>query len=262
MNVYIMTDMEGISGICRGGQCASGSADWEKSRPLVEAEFNAAVAGAAAGEARRIVVNDAHGGGQGNIRIEEMDDRAEYERPLGGGNMMPALADGKFDVGFHIGAHAMAGTQDAFLDHTQSSGSWHNFWVNGKLWGELAQFAAYMGHFNIPLVLVTGDEAACAEARELLGKIETVAVKTALGRQLARCMTPGAAHRKIQEAAGRALHLKKKVEPFKVKLPAEVVIEFNRSSHADSAAANPGIERVDARTVRKTAETAREIVGW
>lgn len=262
MNVYIMTDMEGISGICRRGQCASGSEEWEKSRPLVEADFNAAVAGAAAGEARRIVVNDAHGGGQGNIRIENMDERGEYERPLGGGNMMPALVDGKFDVGFHIGAHAMAGTQDAFLDHTQSSASWHNYWVNGEKWGELAQFAAYMGHFGVPMVLVTGDEAACAEARELLGKIETVPVKTALGRQLARCMPPKVAHRKIQEAAARALGLKKKIKPFKVKLPAEVTVEFNRSDTADAVAASPGIERVGARTVRRIAETARELVGW
>jgi D-amino peptidase len=120
-----------------------------------------------------------------------------------------------------------------------------------------------MGHFGVPLVMVTGDEAACREARELLGnEIETVVVKTALGRQAARCLAPKLARQRIQEAATRALRLKDRVKPFQPKLPAEVLIEFHRSDIADSVACRPGIERVDARTVRKTATTARELVGW
>jgi D-amino peptidase len=261
MNVYIMTDMEGISGIKRQEQCQCSKPEWLGSLPLMEAEFNAAVAGAAAGGGRRIVVNDAHGGGD-NIRLEHMDRRAEYERPVGGGNMMPALLEGGFEVGFHIGAHAMAGTQDAFLDHTQSSVTWHNYRVNGEKWGELAQFAAYMGHFDVPLVLVSGDQAACDEARKLLGEeLETVVVKQALGRRHARCLPPAVANEKIQEAAARALRLKDRLKPFKVKLPAEVEIEFNCSSQADGFASLPGFERVDARTVRKIARSARELVG-
>ena len=257
-----MTDMEGISGICRQGQVRTGTEEWKLSVPLAEGDFNAAIAGAALAGARRIVLNDAHGGGN-NIRIENMDERAEYERPLGGGNMMPALLGGGFDLAFHIGAHAMAGTQDAFLDHTQSSLSWHNYRVNGQRWGEIAQFAAYLGHFGVPLVLVTGDEAACREARELLGsEIETVAVKTALGRRAARCLATKVARQRIQEAAGRALRLKDRIKPFQPKLPAEVVVEFHSSDVADSVACSPGVERVDARTVRKTAATARELVGW
>ncbi len=261
MNVYIMTDMEGISGIKRQEQCKSNSEEWLRALPLMEAEFNSAVAGAASSGARRIVVNDAHGGGD-NIRLEQMDRRAEYERPVGGGNMMPALLEGGFDVGFHIGAHAMAGTQNAFLDHTQSSVAWHNYRVNGEKWGELAQFAAYMGHFDVPLVLVSGDQAACDEARALLGEqIETVAVKQALGRRHARCLPPAVANERVQEAAARAPHLKDSLKPFKVQLPAEVEIEFNCSSQADGFASLPGFERVNARTVRKIAQSARELVG-
>ncbi len=262
MNVYVMTDMEGISGINRQEQCRSNTDEWRRSLPLLEAEFNAAIAGAVTGGARRVVLCDAHSCGD-NLRLSEMDARAEYERPLGGGNMMPALLHASFDVGFHIGAHAMSGTQDAFLDHTQSSVDWHNYWVNGQKWGELAQFAAYMGHFEVPLVLVSGDDAACIEARELLGEaLETVAVKTALGRRHARCIPPELARERIQEAAARALKLKNKAKPFKVKLPAEVTIEFNSTSMADRVAAAPGVERVNARTVRKTAQSARELVGW
>jgi D-aminopeptidase len=58
------------------------------------------------------------------------------------------------------------------------------------------------------------------------------------------------------------MRLKGKVKPLKVKLPAEVTVEFNGSDLADAAACAPGVERVDARTVRKTARTALELVGW
>jgi D-amino peptidase len=263
MNVYVMTDMEGISGLNSAEQCRSGKPQWEAARTLMEGDFNAAIAGAAAAGAARIVLNDAHGGGNGNIRVENMDERAEYERPQGGANMMPALNDGKFDVGFHIGAHAMAGTANAFLSHTQSSVAWHNYSVNGERWGEIAQFAAYLGHFDVPLVLVTGDEAACAEARKLLGEeIDTVAVKTGIGRQRARCLAPAVARARIQEAAARAVRLSARVKPFKPKFPVEVEIEFHYSSTADRVACSPGMERVDGRTVRKTASNARELVGW
>jgi D-amino peptidase len=263
MNVYVMTDMEGISGISSREQCRTGGVAWEAAKALMEADFNAAVAGASAGGASRIVLNDAHGGGDGNIRLEKMDGRAEYERPQGGANMMPALNDGKFDVGFHVGAHAMAGTLDAFLCHTQSSASWHNYRVNGERWGEIAQFAAYMGHFGVPLVLVTGDDAACREAHELLGdEIETVAVKSAVGRQRARCLSPAAARERIQEAAARAIRLGEKVKPFRPAFPAEVDFEFNSSEFADRAACSPGVERINGRTVRKVARNARELVGW
>jgi len=260
MNVYIMTDMEGISGITRRDQVWCGTAAWRESLALAEADFNAAVAGAATGGARRIVLCDAHGGGA-NIRVENMDGRAEYERPVGAGNIMPALAAAKFDLALMIGAHAMAGTQGAFLEHTQSSFTWHNYLVNGQRWGEIAQFAAYLGHFDVPMVMVTGDEAACREAREFLGEVETVVVKQALCRQHARALPLAAARKAIEEAAARALRLAGRIKPFKVKLPAEVRVEFHTAETADGFARKPGVKRVDGRTVGWTANTARQLVG-
>jgi D-amino peptidase len=260
MNVYIMTDMEGISGVSRREQVWCGTGTWREALAQAEADFNAAVAGAAAGGARRIVLCDAHGGGN-NIRIENMDGRAEYERPVGAGRIMPALADAKFDVALMIGAHAMAGTQGAFLEHTQSSFTWHNYLVNGQRWGEIAQFAAYLGHFDVPMVMVTGDEAACREARELLGEIETVVVKQTLNRQYARVLPLAAVRKAIEEAAARALRLAGRIKPLKVKLPAEVRVEFHSAETADSFARKPGVKRLDGRTVGWTAKDARELIG-
>ncbi|HOX07119.1 MAG TPA: M55 family metallopeptidase [Planctomycetota bacterium] len=260
MNVYIMTDMEGVSGVVRREQVSPGTAPWREALQFAEADFNAAVAGAAAGGARRIVLCDAHGGGN-NIRLEKMDGRAEYERPVGARRIMPALEEAKFDAGFMVGAHAMAGTQGAFLEHTQSSFTWHNYTVDGRRWGEIAQFAAWLGHFDVPLVLVTGDEAACREAREFLGEVETATVKTTLCRQYARSLPPAAAHKAIEEAAARALRLVGRARPFKPKFPADVRIEFHRADTADGAARRPGVKRLDGRTVGWTANSALELIG-
>lgn len=259
MNVYIMTDMEGISGISRVEQTSPPSAPWRESLALLEGDFNAAISGAAAGGARRIVLCDAHCGG-GNLRIDNMDGRAEYERSAGVRNWMPALSGAKFDAGFMIGAHARAGTPEAFLDHTQSSRDWHEYRLDGRPLGEIGQVAAWMGALDVPLVLVTGDEAACREARELLGEVETAAVKTALGRRFARCLPPAAMRKAIEEAAVRALRLVGRAKPFAVKFPAEVQIEFQRPDAAERLARRPGARLLDGRKVAWTANSVRELV--
>jgi len=110
-----------------------------------------------------------------------------------------------------------------------------------------------------PVVLVTGDEAACAEAREFFPGCETVAVKYAINRNSALVIHPQKAQEMIREAAKRALKQVGKVEPLKIDYPAEVLLEFTRSDYADTRADTPGVVRVDARTVKWTANNAVEL---
>src|SRR5947207_720499 len=101
MKIYIITDMEGVSGICNEEQVKKESPHYGPARRLLCADVNAAIAGAIAGGATEVVVNDGHGGGF-NFLMEEMDPRAVYERPNGGLDLMPALDDsfaGAFCVG-------------------------------------------------------------------------------------------------------------------------------------------------------------------
>ena len=57
--------------------------------------------------------------------------------------------------------HAMAGTPNGVMDHTVSGQTWQNLWFNGTLVGETGINAALCGHWGAPVLLVTGDEAAC-----------------------------------------------------------------------------------------------------
>ncbi len=262
MKVYILVDMEGISGIRRDVECNPKMGRYfTPARRLVTAEVNAAVEGCVQAGAETVVVNDSHWEGF-NVEIEDAHPAAAYESPEGAHNPMPSL-DETFDGLILIGAHAMAGTENAFLDHTQSSLSWHDYYINGKRCGEIAQAAAIAGHYDVPLLFVSGDVAACREAEEQFPGVETVAVKEAIRRNAAKLLFhPEESHRRIREGIARALQKADKPKPWKLDPPIEVMIELNRSDYAESYACRPGVERVDARTVKKTVQSALEIIDF
>lgn len=257
MKVYMMTDFEGISGVRTMEECQTGSPQYQAARKFLCGDINAATAGAFDGGADEVIVRDGHGGGF-NLILELMDPRALYTG-RGGPNWCPGL-DETCDVAFFVGAHAMAGTPGAFLEHTQSSKSWLDYRVNGRSFGELGQFGAYCGALGIPVVLVTGDEAACREAEQFFPGCETVAVKRATSRNSALCIHPERAHEMIRAAAKRALARAGEIPPLKVEFPAEVVMTYMRTDHADAATAKRGVERVDSRTVKWTAANPHELL--
>lgn len=262
MKIYVLTDMEGISGIWRPEQVQKGNPEYERSRKLLCEDVNAAVRGAFEGGATEVVVLDGHGDGN-NFILDLLDDRAICETVKSPLEVMPSL-DETFGGLMQVGCHAMAGTLNGFLDHTQSSISWFNFYVNGRKFGEIGQAGAYAAAFGVPVIMVTGDKAACEEARAFFGDIEIVAVKEGLGRNKARCIAPERAHKMIHDAAVRAVRRAKsgEFEPFILEAPIEMRLELCRSDYADEYAARPGVERLDARTVRKTIRSAREIYYW
>jgi len=262
MKIYILTDMEGISGIWCPEQVQKGQPEYEQGRRLLCQDVNAAIAGAFEGGATEVVVLDGHGGAP-HFLLEMMDPRATYETVKNHLEVMPSL-DETFGGLMQVGCHAMAGTLNGFLDHTQSSREWFNLSINGRRFGEIGQAGAYAGAFGVPVILVTGDKAACEEAREFFGGIELVAVKEGLGRNKARCIAPEKAHQMIREAARRAVQrrLAGEFKPFMLEPPIEMRLELYRSDYADAMAARPGVERLDARTVRKVISSAKEIYLW
>ncbi|MFB3881562.1 MAG: M55 family metallopeptidase [Armatimonadota bacterium] len=257
MKIYLLCDMEGTSGIWRREQVDSSSPMYQQGRELLMADVNAAIAGAYEGGAKELVVCDTHGGGP-NFLIEKMDPRPWYETPSES-SPLPSL-DESFAGLILMCHHAMAGTQNAFLDHTQSSMSWFDYKINGESYGEIGQETAYAGHFGVPLIMVTGDEAACAETERQFPGAVTVAVKRAQGRSRARCMHPGKAHELIRRGAAEAVRKATALKPFRPTLPITLELTFYRTDMADSAAARPGNERVGPRTVRRVVQQAAEVL--
>ena len=254
--VYIHTDLEGVSGIDLGETLQN---DHPKHRHCVErlmADVNAAVDGAFAGGAEHVTVLDSHGGG-GNFDLDLLDKRAENDFKVNG--KWWGKLDGSYDATFFIGAHAMAGTMSGFHDHTQSGVAIHNYYLNGRKAGELAQWAIVCAHYSVPLVMASGDEAAMLEAVQFFGDIELAAVKRGITRAVARLVPCNTAVGLIREAAKAAVEKTAPVYCFAPRLPMEVKIEFNRADYCeDCIRSDPKMERIDARTAAKITDSYQD----
>ena len=246
MKVYIEVDMEG-TGITSQKMVRPDHTQWDRrGRQIATDEVNAAIEGALAAGADQIWVKDGHAGG-GNLLIESLNQAAELiTRASGTAHLRPGL-DSSFDAVFLIGFHARAGTLGAHFDHTINTGTIHGIRLNGHTVGEIGLSAAYAGFQGVPVALVTGDLAAAREATELLGDVETVAVKEAYGRVSARVLSPQIVLPRIREAAERALG--KQRRPYRLDIPLQVRVDFLRSAEADMAEIVPGADRINARTV-------------
>jgi len=243
-NIYICTDLEGISGIDDMSQVSDTHLEsYRFSLERLMLDVNAAVAGLFDGGAEKVYVLDGHGGGK-NFIPDMLDKRATQAYLTNDVDLST------IDATIYIGAHAMSGTLNAFLDHTQSSLAWHDYIVNGRRSGELAQEAMFFGNFGVPLLMVSGDEAACVEGKQFFGDIECAVVKYAVGRNKARSIDLDEALLKIRTAACKSLSLIGKIKPYKPIMPLEIIVEFNRADYCD-VNVKPTNERIDARTLRK-----------
>lgn len=252
MKAFISADMEGVAGIVHWDQVDPSGPDYERSRALLLAEVNAAVAGACDGGAASVVVNDAHDRMR-NLPPEGLDARA---RLLSGSlkslSMVEGLQDGGFAAALFVGYHGRAGC-GGVLAHTYSSATVHELRLNGRPAGEVTINAAAAGALGVPVALVTGDEEAVAEARDLLGDgVETVAVKAARSRSSALSLHPEEARAAIREAAGRALRRAPSLRPWLPSPPYAFEVRFVDAGMAEAALLLPGAERADATTVRFT----------
>lgn len=247
MKVYISIDIEGISGVVRPEQGTPGNPEYERARKLMTQEANAAILGARAGGATEIVVNDSHNN-MDNLLLEELDPWADVilgsPKPF---SMMQGL-DSTFGVVFFVGYHARAGTPNAILDHTYSGRHVAHVELNGLPVGEIGLNAALAGYHGVPVGLVTGDQAATAEANALLGPdLHTVTVKRAVGNQAAICLHPEDTQGMIRETAEQALG--STVKPLKLETPVVLRLQLKSSLMADYASLIPGSRRLDGYTL-------------
>ena len=249
LSVFISVDMEGIAGAVTPEQLGPGGFEYQRFREIVTGEALAAIEGAREAGATRFVVADAHGNGQ-NLLIEQFPDDVEivrsWPRPL---HMMEGV-DESFDAVFFVGYHAAATNMEGVRAHTFSSANFSSVALNGRPMPEGGVNAAIAGHFGVPVALVTGDDATVAEMMEILGDVEGVVVKEALGFHSARTLTPAAARNRIREGARRAIERLDDFQPHLLDGPLVLELTFKNYRPAEVLAYLSIVERVDHRTVR------------
>ena len=258
MRVHVISDMEGVSGIVKWQQTTGGDPMYEEGRRLYTEEINAAVRGARSAGATEIVVMDCHGAGKGwdfnSLIPDQLDPSCDYVVQEEWTEYTEFLEQG-CDAALFVGMHARAGAREGVMNHTVSGQSWQNLWFNGVLVGETGINAALCGTWGCPVLLVTGDRATCAEARELLGaELTTVEVKRGLGRFSARQVPPLRARQLIEEGARAALARLDAVSPYDPGKPCEIMVEFMKTDAAQEYGRKAGVETIDERRIVSRAD--------
>jgi D-amino peptidase len=259
MRVFVSVDMEGVSGLTDPEEMRAGGRGYERGCELMTADANAAVAGAFAGGASGAVVTDSHGSTK-NLRADLIDPRCTLirgpYRPLRmGQGLQPS-----FDAAMFVGYHARAGVPHGVLNHTWMGREIHNLYLNGEVCGEIRLIAGLAGSMGVPVGLVTGDEAACQEARELLGDVETVAVKNGIDKFSAELVPPSRAQALIGAAAERCVAELDRFRPYVVPAPYSLGIEWSSTAMAEACGLIPTVKRLDTRTVEFTSDDYGEIM--
>ncbi len=245
MKILIASDMEGITGVVNWDQVTPGHEEYPRFRKLMTQDVNAAISGAFDGGADEVIVADGHWNGT-NILVEELDPRARLNSSTSAIHSMMQGIDSSINGVIFVGYHARHGSANAVMDHTWSSSSVANLWLNDILVGEFGLNAALAGHYGVPVIMVTGDQTACRQTVELLGNLETAVVKQATGRFSAECLPPSVSQKLISDAACKSVaNLSKEIahKTFQIKTPVKVSVEFRASENADKAMRMPGFIR-------------------
>jgi len=219
IKIYLNTDLEGISGVYKFSQTRQkGSPDNLQACEYFMGDLAAVIRGLRDGGADEILVLDGHGNQA--VVPHLMVPGATYitGRPRPGGPI--PMLDESFDGMVMLGFHAMNGTPDGVLHHTQSSKAERKYWYNGVESGELAQSAAIAGNYGVPFIMVTGDVAVCREARNFFGDdLVTVETKRGLSREAAELYPFEETRKALYEGAKKAIEAIPRCKIYKMDLP-------------------------------------------
>ncbi len=258
LKIYISADMEGVVGAVTAEQLGPDGFEYQRFRKFMTAEVNAAINAARDAGAAEILVSDSHGNGQ-NLLIEELPDDVKivrsWPRELG---MMQGI-DETFDGVIFIGYHSSTTNTRGVRAHTMSSANITSLKLNGNPMSEGSMNAAIAGHFGVPVIMVSGDDAAVAENRAVIGDMEGAVVKWAESFHSATTLTPAAAYEVIasttRSAIGRIDHFK----PFVLDRPIEIRLSLKHYQPVEMLAYLPGFERIDSHTIGYTAKDMIEV---
>jgi len=263
MKIMIGVDMEGITGICSREQTSRQGRLYHEGVELAAGDVNAAVQGLVDAGVDEIVVWDNHASSF-NLPFARCHPAAKYRRGGGPNQLRWQGLDSSFDGLILLGYHAKAGTLHAVLEHTMSSDSWFRLKVNGREIGEIGIDGALAGAVGVPVIMLSGDDKLCAEARELFGPdVVTVCVKEGYARHGALCLSPERTGELLRAGAAEAVKRIGKTKPLELGVPAVVELTFKHTEHADAADLRffEG-RRVDGYTVRWTCPDFRSWMGF
>lgn len=248
LKVHISADMEGVVGAVTSEQLGPKGFEYQRFREFMTNEVNVAIKAARSAGATEIVVADSHGNGQ-NLLMEKLPTDIKlvrsWPRPLG---MMQGI-DETFDAAIFLGYHSSTTNPKGVRAHTMSSANLAGVKINGIDMPEAGINAAIAGHFGVPVVMISGDDAIVEEARGLIGDIGGAVVKWSYGFHSAKTLMPEAAYSLIGKTVANSLERIDEIQPYQFKSPIEVEVTFKSYMPAEVLSYLSNVERLDSHTV-------------
>jgi D-amino peptidase len=258
MKIYISADMEGVVGVVTNEQLGPQGFEYARFREFMTQEVNAAIEGALAAGATEIVVSDSHGNGQ-NLLIEKLPTNIllirAWPRPL----MMMQGIDETFAGAIFIGYHTGTTSSQGVRAHTISSARLADVRLKGVSVSEAGLNAAIAGHFNVPVIMISGDDATVKETQALLGDVEGAVVKWASGFHSAKTIMPAASYALIREKVRKAIGRIKDFKPYKLGAPIQLDVRFKNYRPSEVLSYLSIVERTDAHSIRFTGKDMVEV---
>ncbi|MFY1679473.1 MULTISPECIES: M55 family metallopeptidase [unclassified Streptomyces] len=258
MKILISADMEGATGVTWPADVLPGTTQWERCRTLLTSDVNAAVRGLVDGGAAEVLVNEAHWTMR-NLLLERLDERALLltgrHKAL---SMVEGVQYGDVDGVVFLGYHAGAG-MEGVLAHTYLANQITGVWLNDVRASEGLLNAHVAAEYGVPVVLVTGDDAACEDALGYAPAAVKVAVKDHVSRYAAVCRTPQRTAEDIRVAAEEAVTRATRYEPVRGG-PFTVAVEFDAEHLAAASTLVPGVSQVGERRVAYTTSTMYQAI--
>lgn len=245
--IYFSVDMEGIGAIVSKAQTSTTGFEYASGRKLMTDEVNAVIEGCLEAGAGEIVVADSHGNTQ-NIIPDEINEAALLIRSFPRALLQMEGIDNTFDGAIFIGYHPMEGTPKANLSHT-ITGSFEELKINGMPVSEAIFNAAVAGHFNVPLIMIAGDQNVVKEATQTFGPVETVQTKESLGWLSAKARNPKIICRELKEKSRKAVLRIKEFKPYIINPPIRMELSFKDIADAEATSYLPWVKRTAGKTI-------------
>ena len=249
MKIYISSDMEGVVGAVTAEQLGPTGFEYQRFREFMTQEVNAAIEAAFEAGATEVVVSDSHGNGQ-NLLIEKLPKNImlvrAFPRPL----MMMQGIDETFAGVIFLGYHSSTTNPQGVRAHTISSARLADVRLNNISMSEGGINAAVAGYFNVPVIMISGDDAAVKEVTALLGDVEGAVVKRSYGFHSAITIMPEAAYALIREKVKKAIGRIKEFKPYKLKTPVQLDVRFKNYRPSEVLSYLSIVERTDAHSIR------------
>lgn len=264
MKLYLSADIEGTAGIVTWDETDLGKPTHPYFAKQMTNEVCAAIEGAEM-SGYETTVKDAHDSAR-NIDPAALPRSARlirgWTRDLF--CMMGGLDRDRYDAVAFTGYHSDATSEGNSLSHTMDT-SVYRVMINGQPASEFTINAYMAGMLGIPVVFLSGDEALCRAAGEMIPGIATVASKTGMGSATIS-RHPEVVCDEIRRTIQKVLcELHDDPERRAACIPVlppyfEISVEYKDWNQAHRLSYYPGAGHPDAKTVTYGSEDYREVM--